>query len=239
MLTGAPGVALKVVDGTLRIRSSRTAHRYLGEHPPVLKDPEGFIDTGDVLELRDGRCYFQGRRDGVINVGGLKVHPEEVEAVINADRRVSLHEFVVLTLVRAQLAPPARPGAPKRGTIAEMKTHALVVLGLIAHAGQTAGPEGERGLEAAFRAGAAEMGLAGAAPVGREALTLDAATAALAALKTLAPMQTAVLVKGLFAAVSADGTIRVMEAELMRLVGAVLDCPLPPLLEQLDPATLG
>ena len=44
--------------------------------------------------------------------------------------------------------------------------------------------------------------------------------------------------KGLFAAVSADGTIRVVEAELMRLVGAVLNCPLPPLLETVDPATL-
>ena len=51
-------------------------------------------------------------------------------------------------------------------------------------------------------------------------------------------MQKAILVKGLFAAVSADGAIRVMEAELMRLVGAVLDCPLPPLLESVDPATL-
>ena len=51
-------------------------------------------------------------------------------------------------------------------------------------------------------------------------------------------MQKAILVKGLFAAVSADGTIRVVEAELMRLVGAVLDCPLPPLLESIDPATL-
>jgi hypothetical protein len=37
------------------------------------------------------------------------------------------------------------------------------------------------------------------------------------------------LVKGLFAAVTHDGTIRVSEAGLMRLVGAVLDCPLPPL----------
>jgi hypothetical protein len=46
------------------------------------------------------------------------------------------------------------------------------------------------------------------------------------------------LVKGLFAAVTLDGTIRLAEAELMRLVGAVLDCPLPPLLESLDPATL-
>jgi hypothetical protein len=42
----------------------------------------------------------------------------------------------------------------------------------------------------------------------------------------------------LFAAVTVDGTIRVIEAELMRLIGAVLDCPLPPLLDSLDPATL-
>ena len=70
------------------------------------------------------------------------------------------------------------------------------------------------------------------------ALRLEVAAAALDALRELAPMQKAILVKGLFAAVSADGTIRVVEAELMRLVGAVLDCPLPPLLEAVDPATL-
>jgi acyl-coenzyme A synthetase/AMP-(fatty) acid ligase len=90
ILTGASGVDLKVVDATLRVRSSRTAQRYLGEHPPVLKDPDGFVDTGDVVELRDGRFHFQGRRDSVINVGGLKVHPEEVEAVLNRHPRVRL-----------------------------------------------------------------------------------------------------------------------------------------------------
>ena len=36
-----------------------------------------------------------------------------LEAVIHADRRVSLHEFVVLTLVKTQLIPPAKPGAVK------------------------------------------------------------------------------------------------------------------------------
>ena len=77
-----------------------------------------------------------------------------------------------------------------------------------------------------------------AAGDGAPALTLESAGAALEALKALAPMQKALLVKGLFAAVSADGAIRVAEAELMRLVGAVLDCPLPPLLESVDPATL-
>jgi acyl-coenzyme A synthetase/AMP-(fatty) acid ligase len=99
MLTGTRGVDLKVVDATLRVRSSRTAERYLGENPPVLKDPEGFVDTGDVLELRDGRYHFQGRRDGVINVGGLKVHPEEVEAVLNR------HPQVRLSLVKTKKNP--------------------------------------------------------------------------------------------------------------------------------------
>jgi acyl-coenzyme A synthetase/AMP-(fatty) acid ligase len=73
---------LRVIDGSLRIRSPRTASRYLGDRG-ALKDADGFVDTADMLELRDGRYHFVGRREGVINVGGQKVHPEEVEAVIN------------------------------------------------------------------------------------------------------------------------------------------------------------
>jgi acyl-coenzyme A synthetase/AMP-(fatty) acid ligase len=92
------GIEMKVEDGTLRIRSGRTAARYLGETPP-LADPERFVDTGDLVDLRDGRYYFQGRKSGVINVGGLKVHPEEVEAVLNADARVRI------SLVKARRNP--------------------------------------------------------------------------------------------------------------------------------------
>jgi acyl-coenzyme A synthetase/AMP-(fatty) acid ligase len=43
-----------------------------------------------VVELREGRYQFLGRRDGVINVGGSKVHPEEIEAVINRHPRVEM-----------------------------------------------------------------------------------------------------------------------------------------------------
>ncbi|ACA20782.1 AMP-dependent synthetase and ligase [Methylobacterium sp. 4-46] len=86
----AGGVELRVVEGALRIRSGRTARRYLGEGAPILLDAEGFVDTGDMIEIRDGRCAFVGRRGGIINVGGLKVHPEEVEAVINRHPRVRM-----------------------------------------------------------------------------------------------------------------------------------------------------
>jgi acyl-coenzyme A synthetase/AMP-(fatty) acid ligase len=88
-------IDMKVEDQSLRIRSSRTASCYLGRPASDLKDADGFVDTGDLIELRDGRYYFVGRRDGVINVGGLKVYPEEVEAVIN--RHPAVHMSLVQT----------------------------------------------------------------------------------------------------------------------------------------------
>jgi acyl-coenzyme A synthetase/AMP-(fatty) acid ligase len=98
-LMHTPGVEMKVEGGTLRVRSNRTASRYLGAEGPPLKDHDGFVDTGDAMELRNGRYYFVGRRDGIINVGGLKVHPEEVEAVINR------HPQVSMSLVRSRKSP--------------------------------------------------------------------------------------------------------------------------------------
>ena len=88
----AAGVEMKVKDGSLRIRSARTAARYLGSRSAALPDADGFVDTGDIVELRGERYYFVGRRDGVINVGGQKVHPEEVEAVINSHPQVRISQ---------------------------------------------------------------------------------------------------------------------------------------------------
>jgi acyl-CoA synthetase (AMP-forming)/AMP-acid ligase II len=99
VLTGTPNVEMKVEDSTLRIRSAGCARCYLGDGVPSFKDETGFVSTSDVVELHNGRYYFAGRRDGVINVGGLKVHPEQVEAVI------SRHSDVHMCLVRAKKSP--------------------------------------------------------------------------------------------------------------------------------------
>ena len=83
-MVGAPGeVEMKIENGSLRIRSARTALGYAGAGNGTLTDKEGFVDTGDMVERRGDRYYFLGRRNGVVNIGGLKVYPEEVEAVIN------------------------------------------------------------------------------------------------------------------------------------------------------------
>jgi acyl-coenzyme A synthetase/AMP-(fatty) acid ligase len=92
-------VEIKVEDDSLRLRSARTALGYVGGQHEVLQDTDGYVDTGDIVELRDARYYFVGRRGGIINVGGLKVHPEEVEAVINR------HPSVRMSLVKSRRNP--------------------------------------------------------------------------------------------------------------------------------------
>lgn len=92
-------VRMKVVDGTLHIRSDRAAHAYVGPNAAALTDAEGFVDTGDMVERRGDRYHFVGRRGGIINVGGLKVHPEEVEAAINR------HDAVRMSRVRSRRSP--------------------------------------------------------------------------------------------------------------------------------------
>ena len=84
------GLELKIKDDTLWIRSSRTALEYIGGQNVKITDRDGYVDTGDMVALRNGRYYFLGRRGGIINVGGLKVHPEEVEAVINRHPEVRI-----------------------------------------------------------------------------------------------------------------------------------------------------
>ena len=84
------GVSMIVRDDTLHIRSSRTAAGYIGADAPRLHDAKGYVDTGDVVELRGDRYHFVGRKEGIINVGGRKVHPEEVEAVINRNPLVRM-----------------------------------------------------------------------------------------------------------------------------------------------------
>lgn len=86
---GADGpVEMRLVDGSLQIRSPRTASGYVGGSDALKQD--GWVDTGDLVEQRGARFYFIGRRGGIINVGGLKINPEEVEAVINRHPGVAL-----------------------------------------------------------------------------------------------------------------------------------------------------
>jgi acyl-coenzyme A synthetase/AMP-(fatty) acid ligase len=75
------GIALKVEDGELHVRS---ANAMLGTAVNAATDESlgSWFATGDLVERVGDRYLFVGRRDDLINVGGNKVKPVRVEQVI-------------------------------------------------------------------------------------------------------------------------------------------------------------
>ena len=49
---------------------------YIGERN--LKDSDGWVDSGDMVETDGNRFYVVGRSSGIINIGGDKVNPEYI-----------------------------------------------------------------------------------------------------------------------------------------------------------------
>lgn len=113
-----PGLGMKIVDGLLWVRPETAP---TGEG--VESDDEGFIRTGDRVALEGDRFHFLGREGTAINVGGVKVQPEQVEGVLRAHPQVadcrvgSRRSPVVGALVVAEVVPVAGAGADFRAEL--------------------------------------------------------------------------------------------------------------------------
>lgn len=84
------GIGLEIRDGLVWIRPPDDRRvRYLNGEPLTV-DERGFVLTGDRVEISGDRVMFLGREGGVVNVGGAKVWPEQVEAVIASVPGVAL-----------------------------------------------------------------------------------------------------------------------------------------------------
>ena len=79
---GGEGFETKVVDGRLWVRAESAMLGYLNAPSPFSAD--GFYDTGDLVEVDGEWLRILGRKSDVINVGGSKVHPAEVESTLLA-----------------------------------------------------------------------------------------------------------------------------------------------------------
>jgi long-chain acyl-CoA synthetase len=77
---GGEGFETRVVDNILWIRAESAMLGYLNAPSPF--DEDGWFNTGDEVEV-DGEYYrILGRRSEMINVGGEKVYPAEVESLL-------------------------------------------------------------------------------------------------------------------------------------------------------------
>lgn len=77
---GGDGFEVKIVDNILWIRSEANMIGYLNAPQPF--DEEGWMSTQDEVEVRGEYIRIIGRKTEMINVGGQKVFPAEVETVL-------------------------------------------------------------------------------------------------------------------------------------------------------------
>ena len=77
MKIGGVGFETRIVDGILQIRAESAMLGYLNAPSPFTDD--GFFITGDMVETDGDYVRVLGRRSELINVGGEKVYPQEVE----------------------------------------------------------------------------------------------------------------------------------------------------------------
>ena len=77
---GGEGFETRVIDGMLEIKAKSAMLGYLNATSPFTDD--GWFKTGDAVEVDGEYIKILGRKSEIINVGGEKVYPQEVENVI-------------------------------------------------------------------------------------------------------------------------------------------------------------
>jgi long-chain acyl-CoA synthetase len=77
---GGEGYQLRVVEGILQIKAESAMLGYINAPSPFTAD--GYLITGDLVEQDGEWLRILGRQSDIINVGGQKVYPSEVEAVL-------------------------------------------------------------------------------------------------------------------------------------------------------------
>lgn len=83
------GIDLEIRDDILHVRSPGTSE----------SAADGYVSTGDIVQVVGDRVLFRGRGSGVVNVGGEKVWPEQVE------RTLRTHPEVAETIVAPRKNP--------------------------------------------------------------------------------------------------------------------------------------
>ena len=83
----APNVDIRIIDGEICVKGEHVTKSYWNESPErIAQDFHGdYFRTGDSGWMdENGHIYIKGRIKEMINVGGEKVSPMEVEDVLNA-----------------------------------------------------------------------------------------------------------------------------------------------------------
>ena len=151
-------------------------------------------------------------------------------ALIEADGRVTIFEFMLHEMITAQLQGNRQPAPVQYASLKPVMTDVQVVLSALAGADGKA----PQAAAQAFQAGTARL----QADVGLwqlHSVDLKALRGSLERLACCTPGVKRRVVDACAYCVAADGLVQVEESELLRVVTSLLACPLPPLLAEHEP----
>ena len=154
---------------------------------------------------------------------------ENLLSLIQADKRIDLFEWSLQKILFHHLDPEfGRPGkkVAKFGSYKVVKKHIDVLISMLVYASVQDKTE----IKAAFASAEQELGLTNLVLLSRQQINLEILDSAVENLALLKPLLKPRLLKACLIVITQDQNYSADEMELMRAIGAVLDCPVPPYL---------
>ncbi|MEO7402676.1 MAG: hypothetical protein ABIU95_03305, partial [Burkholderiales bacterium] len=151
---------------------------------------------------------------------------QAVRAIVAIDNKVTPFEFALTAMLRQQLGErgASRGQARRIVPLKSVEADAATLLSLFVRAASQG--------STLFDQMAAKLGLTGAELLPPSRVSLTTVEVALARLVHLAPADKSRVIRVCLEAVLSDSRVSVREGELMRAVCAVLDTPLPPIIDR-------
>lgn len=160
---------------------------------------------------------------------------ERLNQLVRADRKINLFEFALMRLAADHLDEHAgRRRRVRFHRLAPVQADCRLLLSLILHAGGVSGEEAEE----IFQRSASGLLPEGTTLLPRAECRLDRLDTSLKRLQSLTPLLQSPVVDACAFAVTADNRVQVAQAELLRVICTLLDCPMPPLFDADDPSAI-
>lgn len=126
MKIGGKGIETKIVDNVLYIRSENRMLGYMNAPSPFV---DGWYDTGDIVEQDGEFIKVTGRAKEVLNVGGLKILPGEIErvALLHPDvlraKAIGVPNPITGQHIEVTVEPREGASLDRRAVIAHFRSH--------------------------------------------------------------------------------------------------------------------
>ncbi|MDO9542870.1 MAG: M48 family metallopeptidase [Kiritimatiellia bacterium] len=214
----------------LEKNADKNIYKSLLELMPALErsPPEWFLPLADLstATLR------------ILSTDDLKVFAEQLRHLVESDGTITLFEYMIQARIAGQIKNWARREKGNNFYSSDFQHHLpamRVVLSTLAYYGNN----DDAGAALAFMEGRPRLPQAGQAQIlPKNQCGLQATDRALSSLSAAAPRIKKCFLDACCAVVAHDGRVSISEAELLRAVAAILDCPVPPFLPTKIPTSV-